>query len=86
MPEFAIDRIEIFIDPWWLIGSFIPLSVCCFSGFILANGQSKFDFRLNIDRNLAIALSIVLISSFCLTSAVIFHDPGIKKDGRVLGG
>ena len=83
IPDFAMDRIQIFIDPWWLIASFIPL-VLLFLCLYPLNDNLKFDFKLNIDWRLAVAFSAVFVSIFCLTSAAIFQDPGIKKDGRVL--
>ncbi len=94
MPAFAMERMQIFIDPWWLMASFIPLVLLLLwlypgkdsdindgSG---GKGNTKFDIQLKVDKRMAVALLAVMVSAFCLTSAVIFQDPGTKKDGRIL--
>lgn len=94
MPEFAMERMWIFTDPWWLMASFAPL-VLLFLWLYpekdsnlddgrREKGDTGFDLKLEIDRTVAVALLAVMVSIFCLTSAVIFQDPGTKKDGRIL--
>ena len=82
MPEYAGSRMEIFTNPWWLIASFLPLVLLLI--WLYPSRVLKFDFGLKIDKSLAIALFAVMVAVFCLTSAAVYQDPGIKKDGRVL--
>lgn len=94
MPAFAMERMQIFIDPWWLMASFIPLVLLplwLYPGKDSdindgpgGKGNTKFDLQLKVDKRMAVALLAVMVSVFCLTSAVIFQGPGTKKDGRIL--
>lgn len=82
IPEFAGERMNIFIDPWWLIVSFVPLMLLYLWLYPVEN--LNFNFGLIIDRRLAVAFVAISVSVFCLAGAAIFQDPGVKKDGRVL--
>jgi hypothetical protein len=81
-PEYARDRLDIFIDPWWLAFSFAPLILLLL--WLYPLDDSRFEFRLDYDRRLVIGYAAVFISVFCLTGAAFFQDPGVIKDGRVL--
>ncbi len=82
VPYYAGDRLEIFINPLILIASFIPLVLLFL--WLYPIQSFKLDFRLDLDRKQAFALTLLMVSIFCLTSAAIFQDPGVKKDGRML--
>lgn len=82
MPEYAKERMEIFIDPFWLLASFIPLVLLLF--WLWPIPDLKFDFGVDLNRRFAIASAAILLSIFFLTSSVIFLDPGTEKEGRVL--
>jgi hypothetical protein len=81
-PEYARDRLDIFIDPWWIAFSFAPLILLLL--WLYPLNDSRFEFRLDIDRRLAIGYVAVFISVFCLAGAAIYQDPGVMKNGRVL--
>lgn len=84
LPMYAAERMSIFVDPLWLLVSFVPL-------FLLLGlypvEASKFDFKSerNRFRLKRIATSIaIFVSVFCLVGAFLFQDPGLQKDGRIL--
>ncbi|HPS91133.1 MAG TPA: hypothetical protein PKV33_03160 [Methanothrix sp.] len=82
LPEAAILRNEIFIDPWWQIFSLLPLAVLML--LCLRIPDSKIDFQMQTDRKKAIAIASAILSVFCLSSSAIFLDTGTEKEGRVL--
>lgn len=82
LPEYAKERTDIFINPWWLLFSFLPLVLLLLRMYPIS--ELSIDFRLHADRRLAIIFTAAFISLFCMTSAAIFQDPGEEKEGRIL--
>ncbi len=82
LPEAAGVRNDIFTDSWWLILSFVPL-VLLFLRLKIPE-VLKLDFQMQVDRKKAMALTVAILSVFCLTSSALFLDTGTEKEGRVL--
>jgi hypothetical protein len=82
MPQYASSRLDIFIEPNWLLFSFLPLILIFLCRYPIEG--LEVDLNLNIDRNLMACFMLILLGSLFLMGAFLFQDPGIEKKGRVL--
>ena len=82
LPQYASTRMDIFIDPKWLLISFLPLIIILYSRYRI--NDSRTDFCLNIDKRTSACFGLIFLSSFLILAACLYQDPGVEKNGRVL--
>ena len=84
LPQYASERMELFINPILLISSFVPLMLLFSILYPINESKLSFSLDLSLDKRQSIALAAIAMSFLCMASAVTFQDPGVRKEGRVL--
>jgi hypothetical protein len=77
------NQINIFWDRWFTVISFIPL-ILLFIKFIKLDDLVSIPLKITYSKKYNIISVCMLLSTFLLTCGLLFQDPGIKKQGRVL--
>ena len=79
-------ELEIFWNPWYMLLSFLPLTLLLMKILPLKNGKSKKKtiIVLKLTKKNVIAMILILIFIFSIVGAFTFQDPGSNKNGRVL--
>jgi len=86
--HFYINTLElgIFWNPWYMLLSFLPLSLLLIKILQLKNEniKKKTVLVLKLSKNNIIAMLLIFIFIFSIVGAFAFQDPGSNKSGRVL--
>jgi hypothetical protein len=82
MPQYASTKMDIFIDPKWLLISFLPFIIILYDRYQI--NDLSMDFGLSIDKRTSACFGLIFLSSFLILAACLYQDPGIEKNGRVL--
>ena len=79
-------ELEIFWDPWYMLLSFLPLTLLLMKILPLKNSISKkiTILALKFTKKNVIAMLLIFIFIFSIIGAFTFQDPGSNKNGRVL--
>jgi len=77
------NQINIFWDRWFVALSFLPL-VLLFMKFITLDGLASIPCKIPYSKKYSIISACMLFGTFLFTCGLLFQDPGIKKQGRIL--
>lgn len=79
-------ELEIFWNPWYILISFLPLSLLFMKILSLNDikSEKKTILMLKLTKKNVIAMFFIFVFIFSIVGALTFQDPGVNKNKRVL--